>query len=131
MCELVRGGINFHLLDPESHLLNFVIGQVSDFGTLSWFVFVFFSNIKKMNFFRFHYFRLAASGGAEDCMFIRSVFQFFAVLSHIECGGHILMEKNNMVILAENILNASKTRPVLSLFGLICKIVMIFSLIFR
>lgn len=39
LCVLVRGGINYSMLDPETRLLNFVIEQVNEICTRNWYHF--------------------------------------------------------------------------------------------
>lgn len=41
LCVLVRGGINYSMLDPETRLLNFVIEQVNEISTRNWYNFEF------------------------------------------------------------------------------------------
>ncbi|VDM46517.1 unnamed protein product [Toxocara canis] len=99
LCELVRGGINFSMLDPEMRLLNFVISQVNEFGTRSW------CNEK-----------IQSSEG----VLLRSIFEFFAVLSHVESRGQMIIEPSKMMFFAEALLNIAEAKPHLSAHALNC-----------
>uniref|UniRef100_F1KPL8 Huntingtin n=1 Tax=Ascaris suum TaxID=6253 RepID=F1KPL8_ASCSU len=99
ICELVLGGINFSMLDPEMRLFNFVIAQVNEFGTRNW---------------------CNEDMRSREGVLLRSIFEFFAVLSHVENRGQMIIEPVKVVFFAEALMRASETKPHLAAHALNC-----------
>ncbi|VBB26200.1 unnamed protein product [Acanthocheilonema viteae] len=95
LCVLVRGGINYSMLDPETHLLNFVIEQVNEICTGNW-----------------------PAACAEKLL--NSVFNYFLSLSHTESRGQVIMGLDRIHSFVELLIKACNTRPYLTPCALNC-----------
>ncbi|EJD74722.1 hypothetical protein LOAG_18001, partial [Loa loa] len=95
LCVLVRGGINYSLLDPETRLLNFVIEQVNEISARNW-----------------------TATDAEKLL--NSVFNYFLSLYHTESRGQVIMGLDRIRSFVELLIKACNTRPYLTLCALNC-----------
>uniref|UniRef100_A0A0R3RWB7 Huntingtin n=1 Tax=Elaeophora elaphi TaxID=1147741 RepID=A0A0R3RWB7_9BILA len=95
LCVLVRGGINYSMLDPETRLLNFVIDQLNEICSQNW-----------------------PAAGAEKLL--NSVFNYFLSLSHTESRGQVIMELDRIRSFVELLIKACNTRPYLTPCALNC-----------
>ncbi|VDK29545.1 unnamed protein product [Gongylonema pulchrum] len=87
LCVLIRGGINYSMLDPETRLLNFIIDQVNEIGTRN----------------------RTASDGVDRL--ICSIFDYFLVLSHTESRGQVIMELGKIYALVDYLIKACDNKP--------------------
>ncbi|CAG9533508.1 unnamed protein product [Cercopithifilaria johnstoni] len=95
LCVLVRGGINYSMLDPETRLLNFIIEQVNEICMRNW-----------------------PAASAEKLL--NSVFNYFLSLSHTESRGQVIMGLDRILSLVELLIKACNIRPYLTLCALNC-----------
>ncbi|OZC09193.1 hypothetical protein X798_03737 [Onchocerca flexuosa] len=93
LCVLVRGGINYSMLDPETRLLNFVIEQVNKIITRNWTA----ADVEKL---------------------LNSIFNYFLSLSHTESRGQVIMGMDRIHSFVELLIKACNARPYLTPCGL-------------
>ncbi|VDN91041.1 unnamed protein product [Brugia pahangi] len=107
ICVLIRGGINYSMLDPETRLLDFVIEQVNEISTRNW-----------------------VAADAEKLL--TSVFNYFLSLYHTESQGQVIMELDKIRSFMELLMKACNTRPYLTPCALNClQIVLVDCIIMR
>ncbi|VDN01026.1 unnamed protein product [Thelazia callipaeda] len=95
LCVLVRGGINYSMLDPETRLLNFVIEQVNEIGERN---------------------RIALD---DDEKWFYSVFDYLLVLSRTDSRGQVIMSWDKICSLVDFLIKSSRVRSCLAPFALI------------
>lgn len=54
---------------------------------------------------------------SREGVLLRSIFEFFAVLSHVENRGQMIIEPVKVVFFAEALMRASETKPHLAAHG--------------
>uniref|UniRef100_A0AAF5RT25 Uncharacterized protein n=1 Tax=Wuchereria bancrofti TaxID=6293 RepID=A0AAF5RT25_WUCBA len=95
ICVLIRGGINYSMLDPETRLLDFVTEQVNEISTRNWIA-------------------------ADAEKLLTSVFNYFLSLYHTESQGQVIMKLDKIRSFVELLMKACNARPYLTPCALNC-----------
>uniref|UniRef100_A0A915Q0U5 Non-specific serine/threonine protein kinase n=1 Tax=Setaria digitata TaxID=48799 RepID=A0A915Q0U5_9BILA len=96
LCVLIRGGINYSMLDPETRLLNFVMEQVNEIGTRN---------------------RIVVDA---DERLLNAIFNYFLSLSHTESRGQVIMGLDKIRSLVDFLIKACDVRSYLTPCALNC-----------
>ncbi|VDK47693.1 unnamed protein product [Anisakis simplex] len=100
LCELVRNGINFTLIDPETRLLNLITSQLNEMTKRVW---------------------CNEAMESDEGRLMRSIFEFLSVLSHIRSQGQTIIDANKVISFSEVLLSAAAdSKPHLAAHALNC-----------